>query len=389
MKVPLVTLNMLHQRVRTLVGIAGVAFAILLIFMQLGFYGSAETAATSLYRALDFDIVLIPSEYLNVNRARTFPHVRIYQALEHPDVASVTPLYLNWQTWHIKDSSQERRAIFVVAFDLNASFFKNEVFRDPPAEQSLEELRTPDTVLVDTTTRTYFGPHGPGVETEVGYSRVKVVGKCTIGTGYGADGMLLTSERTYARLYGSDSLDKVALGLVRLKPEAAHRAREVKESLARHMYNARPGDEVRVLTRNEIELREQRYWMQRTSVGVIFFMGVVVAFIVGAIFIYQVIATDIANHFAEYATLKAIGYGDFYLSGLVLRQAVLLSLVGYVPGLLVALGLYAWGRWRDEIPLSMTWLRAVGVLVLSILMCSLSGFLALRKVKSADPAELF
>ncbi len=390
MKTPLVLLNLLHQPVRTAVAIIGVAFAVLLVFMQLGFYGSAETAATSLYHALDYDLVLTSENYLNINRARSFPRLRIYQALEHPDVASVAPLYVNWQTWRIQDRDRQRRAILVIAFDLDEpALLPERVFHTQPAEDCLRRLRTPFTVLMDTSTRDYFGPRKPGVETELGWRTVKVVGQFTIGTGYGADGMLMTSDGTYAGLYGPEALEQVTLGLVKLKPEAAGRAAAVKKDLVRTLYSTRPRDEVQVFTRDEIETEEQKFWMGRTSVGVIFQMGVIVACIVGTIFVYQVIATDIANHFAEYATLKAIGYPESYLSGVVLRQAVAFSVLGYVPGLLVALGLYALGREVKNIPLAMTWGRAAGVLALSIAMCSVSGLLALRKVRSADPADLF
>src|SRR5262249_43092202 len=111
MKTPLVLLNLLHQPVRTLVAIIGVAFAVLLIFMQLGFSGPAETAATTLYDALDFDLILISSNYLNSTRPRSFPVERLYQAQAHGDVASVAPLYIDWQTWRIRDKSGQRRAI--------------------------------------------------------------------------------------------------------------------------------------------------------------------------------------------------------------------------------------------------------------------------------------
>jgi putative ABC transport system permease protein len=129
--------------------------------------------------------------------------------------------------------------------------------------------------------------------------------------------------------------------------------------------------------------------MQRTSVGIIFQMGVFVALIVGVLFVYQVIATDISDHFAEYATLKAIGYSSRYLSGVVLRQALVLAVLGYIPALFAALGLYSLGREQAQIPLSMTWLRAASVLLLAFAMCAMSGLLALRKVRTADPAELF
>ncbi len=390
MKTPLVLLNLLHQPVRTLVAILGVAFAVLLVFMQLGFYGSAESAANTLYDALDFDLVLLSSNYLNSTRPRSFPLERIYQALEHRDVASAAPLYIDWQTWRTKDDRQQRRAILVFAFRLDEDVFRaDKVFRSEPAEQCLSRLRRPDTVLMDTETRDYFGPRGVGEETELNNTRIEVVGQFTIGTGYGADGMVLTSEHTYARLLEPQALEQPALGLIRLKEDARRRADVVKTELSQTLYSTHPRDEVRLLTRAEIEQREGDYWIHRTSVGIIFQMGVLIALIVGVIFVYQVIATDISDHFAEYATLKAIGYSRGYLSGVVLRQALALAVLGYVLAFPVALGLYALGQYEAKLLLSMTPLRAVGVLLLAIAMCSLSGLLALRKVKTADPAELF
>ena len=390
MKTPLVLLNLLHQPVRSLVAILGVSFAVLLIFMQQGFYASAELAANTLYHALDFDLILISSDYINSTRPRSFPKPRIYQALEHRDVASVSPLYIDWQTWRIRDSSRQRRAILVLAFRLDEPVFRpEEVFRTESSEQCLSRLHVPDTVLMDTSTRGYFGPRGVGLETELNQTRIAVVGHFTIGTGYGADGMVLTSERTYERLSGPAALKQPALGLIRLKPEASGRADAVKAELSQTLYARSPREEIRIFTRAEIEARERDYWMHKTSVGIIFQLGVFVALIVGVIFVYQVIATDISDHFAEYATLKAIGYSQRYLSGVVLRQALVLAILGYIPAFLVSMGLYSLGRREAELLLWMTWERAVGVLLLAVAMCALSGLLALRKVKSADPADLF
>ncbi len=369
MKTPLVLLNLLHQPVRTVVAITGVAFAVLLIFMQLGFYGSAESAATTLYDSLDFDLILLSSNYLNSTRPRSFPLERLYQAQAHRDVASVTPLYIDWQTWRKRDSSRQRRAILVLAFRRDEPVFLPKVFADEPAEACLARLDAPNTVLMDTETRNYFGPRGVGVETELNQKRIRVVGRFTIGTGYGADGMVLTSENTYAGLTSPRALAQPALGLIRLKPEARERAAAVKKELNQALYAGYPRDEVRIHTRDEIETRERHYWMYRTSVGIIFLMGVFIALIVGVIFVYQVIATDIADHFAEYATLRAIGYRTSYLSGMVLRQALALAVLGYVLAYPIALALYALGRRQAQLLLSMTQLRAVVVLLLAIAMC--------------------
>jgi putative ABC transport system permease protein len=398
MKTPLVLLNLLHQPRRTSVAILGVAFAILLVFMQLGFYGTAELSATRLYDALDFDLLIRSRDYLCFTSAHTFPRYRLQQALEHPDVADVAPLYVDWQLWRNpqgakyyedKKDRNYRRAILVFALEL-----KDRVFRDhlphgePPTREDLQKLASPNVVLVDTYTRSYFGRHDKGTQTELNGVVVTVQGAFTLGPGLGADGLLVMSTQTYGRLAGTAALDQPTLGLIRLQPESRHRAAAVKEELKNALF---AGDEgVEVLTRAEVEEKERDYWLKRTSVGVIFKMGIVVACLVGLIFVYQVIATDIAEHTAEYATLRAIGYSLGYLWGAVLRQAAVLAVLGYVPGLLAAWILCELGRRYQQILLFLPWELAPHVFLLAITSCCLSGLLAiLAKMQAADPADLF
>jgi putative ABC transport system permease protein len=229
-----------------------------------------------------------------------------------------------------------------------------------------------------------------GVETDLGTTRVEVVGEFTIGTGYGADGMLVMSEQTFLRVQGNARPDQVNLGLLKLRPGTDPRA--VADALRARLRADLPpgsGDEVRVLTREEMERQERDFWVHKTSVGKIFYIGVVVALVVGAMFVYQVISGDITNRFREYATLKAIGYSDLSLAGLVCRQAVVYGLLGYLPGLAGSLALYEFVASRANLPMAMTWQRCLSVLGMALTLCVASGLLALGKVRSADPVDLF
>jgi putative ABC transport system permease protein len=138
-----------------------------------------------------------------------------------------------------------------------------------------------------------------------------------------------------------------------------------------------------------MEAREQDHWARQTSIGIIFSLGVLVAFTVGIVFVYQVISSDIANHLPEYATLKAMGYSNSYLSGVVLQQAVILSLLGYVPALAISLLLYGLTTRFAHVPIEMNPERALFVFVLAVAMCALSGLFSLQKIRAADPADLF
>ncbi|MBU4399689.1 MAG: FtsX-like permease family protein, partial [Planctomycetes bacterium] len=121
----------------------------------------------------------------------------------------------------------------------------------------------------------------------------------------------------------------------------------------------------------------------------IFQLGVVVALVVGTAIVYQVLSSDVANHLPEYATLKAIGYGGGYLAGVVLQQAAMLAVLGFLPGLAISAVLYWLTRAMARVPIEMTVGRVFFVFGLSVLMCTISGLGALRKVRSADPADLF
>ena len=111
--------------------------------------------------------------------------------------------------------------------------------------------------------------------------------------------------------------------------------------------------------------------------------------VVGAIIVYQILFADVSEHLREYATLRAIGYRNRFVSGIVLQQAAILAVLGYLPGMAAAWFLYRSAAHATRLPLHLTTDRALTVFVLTLVMCALSGFLALRKVRRLEPAEVF
>jgi putative ABC transport system permease protein len=367
-KTPLVWANLWHHRVRTLVGIMGIAFAVILLFMQLGFLGSAEATASLIYDQLEFDLVMTSRDYVQISQTGSFARHRLAQVCAHKAVASASPLYLGAQFWRKEERlpypgnrRPQNRRILIIAFQPGQEFGVAAV----PASQ----LRAQPFWL--------------------GSCGVVVAGQFSLGAGFLADGLVLTSDQTYAQVMGSAALDHVNLGLIRLQPGAD------PVVVARDL-NSTFGPEVYVWTRSAIEDREKRYWVEGTSIGIIFRSGVVVAVLVGVVFVYQVISSDIASRLKEFATLKAIGYDNSYLAQTVLYQSVLLALLGYVPGLLVAFGLYFLASAMAGITIGIPSekasdliARCLMVLVLTVGLCVVSGLFALGKLRAADPADLF
>jgi putative ABC transport system permease protein len=384
MKTPLAWLNLVHSKTRTMVAVAGVAFAVVLIFMQLGFLGAAEKTAELIYNSLDFQVLIRSRQYRRLASSGTIPEARLYSAASTPEVARVYPLRLLSGKWR-NPFTFRKRTILTIGVRPEDS-----VFLVPELCKKTRLLTDPEFVLIDRLARSEFGPRNGrsfgdedlGSETEVNQHRVQVVGHFALGGGFEADGVLLVNQRGFQRLHSAAKPDQVNLGLVQLQPGAD--AEAVADRLRRNL-----PDDVEIFTRPAVIARERRIWVEEMAIGVIFRMGVGVALVVGMAIVYQVLSSDVANHLPEYATLKAVGYGDRFLAKVVLQEAVILALFGFLPGLAVSQLLYLLTNQMTRLPIEMSLARVALVLGLSVLMCTVSGLGALRKVHQADPADLF
>ncbi|MFL6536948.1 MAG: ABC transporter permease DevC [Chthoniobacterales bacterium] len=375
MKTPLAWRNVTQAKVRSLIALCGISFAILLIFMQLGFYGAAGTTATNVYEALDFDLLLISPQYVFVARAAEFPRNRLEQVRGIDGVESVAPVWSAMGEWR-NIESRERWNIFTLGVEPAERSFRN------AAANELPLLKVTDTVLTDLASRPQHGPLGTGVTSEVQNHRVHVVGRYAIGAGFLAGATMITGRDTFMRIFPDASPERISLGLVRLKPGVS------PDSVAAET-RKRVWPAAMVVTRREAARGEQHFWLKVEPIGIMFTSGVLVALIAGAVILYQVLASEVQNRQREYATLKALGYGDSYVYGVVVRQAVIFAGLGFVPAFFFSLALYALLRTRALVPVSMEFSRAASVLFLTGLMCLSATFLAIRKLRAADPADLF
>ena len=367
---------------RLCVAIAGVVFAVVLVFMQLGFHDALFTSAVAVHERLDADIFLIHPQSHYIATMKTFPRRRLDQVLGFDGVASVTPLYARLAAWKNPETGRSRE-VFVIGIDTAAH-----ALAVPEIAAAHARLRRPGVVLFDEASRPEFGPiadrvrAGERVETEVSGHHVTVDGLFRLGISFGIDGTIVTSDVNFLQLFPGWRPGQVNLGLVRLRPGADPVA--VRDALGAVL----PKD-VSVLTRADYVAREQRYWATSTPIGYVFAFGVVMGWFVGAIIVYQILFADVAAHLRGYATLRAVGYPARYLTAVVLIEGLVLALVGYVPGVAACVALYRLAAVATRLPMAITPGRSVQVLVLAVAMCGLSGALALRKVRAADPAEIF
>ena len=204
----------------------------------------------------------------------------------------------------------------------------------------------------------------------------------TLGASFGADGNILASDTNFIRMFDKRNAGLIDVGVVKLKP-GTDLAATIKAMKAYFP------EDVKVFSKEEFIDFERGYWQNSTSIGFIFTLGTVMGFIVGIVIVYQILYTDVADHLSEYATLKAMGYTNFYLLTVVFQEAVILAVIGFFPGMAAAVGLYTMTRNATSLPLFMTVVRAGTVLTLTMIMCTISGAIAVRKLSAADPADMF
>jgi len=380
--VPLAWLQLSKDPLRLLAAIAGVAFAVVLVCMQLGFRQAMYQSAVRYHEHLRYDLVMLDPRTPFIGFPESFTRRRLYQALGAREVEDVTPLYIQQAFWK-NPWKHDARNILVVGFDPS-----RDVFDLPGVRRNLHHLTLPDVVLFDAAGRPEFGPvaaavqRGEPVTAEVNDRNIRVVDVFQLGTSFGIDGSLVTSDLNFLRLFPDRPPGLVDLGLIRLRPGAD------PERVARRLTAALEPD-VRILTREAFIAREVDYWGSTTPIGFVFGFGAIMGLAVGGVIVYQILFADVSEHLAEYATLKAMGYTNRRLSRLVLREATIIAVLGFVPGIALGIVLYAVTTAATRLPLSMSVGRASAVLALTLAMCAASGIVALRKVRSADPAEVF
>ncbi|WP_414527952.1 ABC transporter permease DevC [Nodularia chucula] len=383
-RTPLGWLQLSHHKSRLLVAIAGIAFADVLMFMQLGFQNALYDSNTTINRAVLADIILISPQSRNMQNMSTFSRRRLLQAADVSGVQSATAMYIGLVTWK---NPQTRRKTAVQAIGVT---HEQPVLDLPELNAQLDKIKLPDSFIFDRGARGEYQEvfqqidAGKTVSTEVDKRTITITGAFKLGASFGADGTLISNDDNFLRLFPRRHVGSISLGLIEIQP--GYDSQQVAAALKLHLQN---NQDVKVLTREEFIKFEEDYWKSESPIGFIFSLGVSMGFLVGVIIVYQVLSTDVNAHLKEYATFKAMGYSNSYLLGVIFEEAIILAFLGFIPGFVVPLGLYHLARNATNLPIYMTLLRGVVVLLLTIIMCTISGIIATQRLQSADPADMF
>lgn len=371
-----------YQRMKLVVACAGVVVAVMLMLVQLGIREGALENSIAIAVKVQADLVVISPRTKTIFQSTQFPRRLLMRLAGHPAVDHVQEMYMSQARWR---NPWEFREHPISVFGVDP---RSPLIDFPGYSARADELQLPDRLIFDRNNRVTYGPvrehlDAEGfLETEINHRRVRVIGAIPVGISIVSDGNLFLSPTNFLRLFPQRNPGAIDLGLIRLKPFA---------NPQRVLEEIRPllGAEARLLTRDQLVDSESRFVRESAPIDFIFGMGAVVGFFIGFVVVYQILYTEVSNHLPQFATMKAMGFSDRTLLSIVYYQGLLLSVLGYIPGFLLALWLYQVATKAIQMPFSMTWNRGISVFLLTVVMCLLSATIALQKVRRVDPADVF
>jgi putative ABC transport system permease protein len=348
------------------------------MMVELGLKAGFIESSLSILRGLDGDIMLTSSAKYQFVNPTPFSRRQLYEARGVSGVASVRPLYVQRGIWK-NPQDLKLTSVMVYAFDPDQP-----VFLFPEINSHLDALRQADTIMADRRAREAVGVVREDTETELSRRKVTVVGTLSLGPDFFSDGNVFMSDRNFFKFFGAGSADlpDVEIGVVKVL--SGYAVPDVQRALAAAM-----PENVTVLAKSALIAQEAQFHDEVTAVGPMFLIGTLVGFAVGMLISYQILFSELSDQLSQYATLKAMGYQNRYLVKVVLQQAALYALLGYIPAWLLGhIVFYIVGE-MALMPMRMSFSLTAISLGLTMVMCIVSALIAVRRVIATDPAELF
>lgn len=380
-RLPIGWLQLTHNRTRFAAALAGVAFANVLVFVQLGIMNSMGAATLRPYDFFQADLMISAGDANALTDGGNVARQWLLQALADPDVADGMGLFLANVPW-----DRGEKDISLTTFGLDPAkpaFLAEEIAGD------LALLQVRDAALLDRLSRglpkeeaAAIRPHSP-LAFETQGRTVTAYATFAGGGGFGGDGYMIVSDQTFLSLFPARSSSAPDHILLDLRPGA--RAEVVIPRLQRLISDP----SLRIRSYAQAARDDLRYQQTRRPTGIIFGFGVLIGVLVGLVIVYQVLSTDVADHLREYATFKAMGYGPRFFLGIVFEEALVLGVLGFLPGLIVGTGVLTLMGAVTTLPLAMTPVMAASVFLGTVVFSALSGAIATRRLAAADPADLF
>ncbi len=380
-RLPIGWLQLTHSRARFASALAGVAFANVLVFVQLAIMNSMATATMKPYGFFQADIMISASDANSMTEGGNVARQWIFQAMEDPAVILGTGLFVANVSWQRSD-----KTLSLTTFGIDPT---QPAFFSPEMLPRTSTLQLQNSGILDRLSRglsrevaAAIRPQSP-LSFEVSGTTLTLYDTFPGGGGFGGDGYMIVSDQTFLDLFparSSGAPDHILLKLT---------AGTDPETVVTRLRGLITDKSLKIRSFATAAAEDLSYQQTKRPTGIIFGFGVIIGILVGIVIVYQVLSTDVADHLSEYATFKAMGYGQKFFLGIVLEEALILGVLGFIPGFAVANLVLAGMARATNLPVAMSPGMAAIVFVGTVIACLLSGAIATRRLAAADPADLF
>ena len=381
--------NLIEDIPRFLVAQAGILFAVGLVTIQTGVQLGFAQSSSQLIEQSQADLWVASNNMEHLDLTLPLPYERVAEARSVEGVEQAEGVIIGGAVCH-EEQANKITGVTLVGGTGGLLFAQ-----DSLTQGSFNELKQPNTFIVDETSLDDLNFQKVGEQATVNSAPAKLVG-LTSGTQSIVFGNLMFTSLESANHYRSSlsnalssislsreltATDPVSFVLIRAIGE------ENLEALQQRLEAELP--EVRAYTRAEMAQQTQAYWQKRSGIGYILGLGAVVGTIVGAVVVGQILYASVSDHIKEFGTLKAMGASDWYIYRVIMEQGLWMAILGYLPGMALCLGIAAWTSATQGILILITPASAIAVLGITVVMCLSSAIFAIQKVTRVDPAIVF
>ena len=366
--------NLFHDRIRLAVTLIGILFSIVLVAVQLGLYLGSSRMITGMIERSNSDLWITAFGAKSFEEGGSLMTSRErHQALAVPGVKAVVPLVVAFNEWRKPNGGSTR--VLVVGTDAE----DGGLVPYNLVNGTWDDIKAPEAIAADDTYFDELGITGIGDTAQIGQGRVRVRALTHGIRSFTKSPSVFTPIDRARSLLNLDG-DRASFLLVQLEPDAS------VETVRAELRSRLEGTEV--LTKNEFRDRSLVNWLFKTGAGVALIGGAVLGMLVGTVIVAQTLYSSTKDHINEFATLRALGSTSGYIHKVILAQAGLSAVIGYLLGMLISMGVLYASR-NSPLPLVMTPSLAAGLFALTVGMCAISAVSAIIKVTKIDPATVF
>ncbi len=366
--------NLLHDKLRFIITVSGVAFAVMLVLFQVGLFLGLLSNATVTIEHLNADLWITSRNTPNVDFAHAFPESRVDRVRSTPGVARADNLIVTFMNLALPSGANETSLVYALE-DFQAWHFPWQVL-----EGNVTDLRRGSYVLVDDSARKRFGAFGVGDYREYQGTRLKIIGRTREARSFTTNPISFMDYRLAQQLAPQVSNGQTMYVLVKLEPGANLEA--VRAELRRRL----PFNDI--YTSREWATLSRQYWITNTGLGFNMFLTIFLGCLVGVVVVAQTLYTSTLEHLKEFGTLKAIGGSNLDIYKILARQAVMAATVGFVLGCIPAFLAIPLVKTLD-LQIIITPMLALTTGLGTLVMCLLAAMLSFHKVSAIDPALVF